>query len=184
MVENVLRTSFRILFIFIVIICNLNPTYSQQSQKQDIAKNEVKANILFVGFGYISINYERKIKPHFGAGLDLGSSFFNPNPKIHYSILPYFRLYYPLKRNNSFFIELNGALVSSSEQKLIGLGLNYEEIEGKDFGAGIAAGWKIVTNKSLVIEMVFGVGNDFIDNYDGIFDETYYRISLSVGKSF
>lgn len=164
---------------------------------RDIPQNEIKINLPTTIFlSYPEIAYERILSTDISLGAALGVALQKDRYPVNFAFNPYFRWFFGGnsksmdKYGAGFFIEANGALLSSN--------YNYNnppytytdnngnqiqvggDVEDDNFGAGLglAIGWKYLSKNNWVGEVYLGGGRDFVN------DGAYPRMGISIGKRF
>ncbi len=158
-----------------------------------LKKNELKVNLPVTIFAlFPEISYERVLNPDVsiggavGCSLDGGESYLNT-----FQFSPYARWFFGGSRKSmeksasGFFIELNGAVLSSvndnsEEYYYVNSAVTRVETNRNLLGAGlgVAIGWKYLNRSNWVGEILLGGGRDFIN------DGAYPRFGISIGKRF
>ncbi len=146
----------------------------QDADDKNDSKNELRLNVPATLASFPEITYERILNDESSLGFSLGMSV---NSDIDYDFLavPFYRLYFGNKRAAGFFVEPNVAVFSEERN---------DEVVGSEIGlgAGLAIGGKFLTRKGWVVELLGGMGRNFL-NTDYISD-IYPRIGVSIGKRF
>lgn len=165
-------TRYLMLLLF-SINCISNCLSQNESRTFHEFKNELSVNAAFILWGYSSISYERNLYRNISVGLDAGRSLFSFEVDISYNISPYARLYIPIKRRSSFFIELLGTLADLEDR------FDDEEVRG----LGTALGWKFLGKKNLSINIVLGVTANYL-NESGEYQDLFPRAGIYIGRRF
>jgi hypothetical protein len=154
--------------------------------QEEFRRNEIRLNLLpTLIFIYPEITYERALNENFSAGLSAGISPWEHPALREFSIIPFGRFYFGEQPARGFFIEANAALFAPENSFFrIGCDCHLYTAEGgrpdrHDFyiGAGVAAGWKILTRNNWVWDIMIGVGR-------GTNDSVYQRFGVSLGRRF
>ena len=136
--------------------------------------------------GYTSISYERNLNTNLGVGLDLGTSIFSFGEDVDYSLAPFIRRYFPAKKKNLFFVEILGAYVSYSYERVFYIGdRRFSEgfVPAEAIGFGTSVGWKFINKKSFTVSIVLGVISNYGDT-NFFFDDVVPRFGIYLGKRF
>jgi hypothetical protein len=145
----------------------LNLGFSQDKEKVDFPKNEIKGNALFLVAGAIEVTYERLLNEESGAGVSLFVPYTS-NIDTKFSLSPYYRFYFGQKPAAGFFAEGFGMLDSYTQQAGGALFSNYSGPEKNvtDFALGFGLGGKWVTKKGFIFEINGGVGRNLFNSSD------------------
>ena len=148
--------------------------YSQESQKVDLPKNEIKGNALFLVAGALEVTYEHLLNEESGVGISLFVPYDN-DINVNFSLTPYYRFYFGKKRAAGFFVEGFGMLNSYTQETYY---YAYEDFPPygtletvtkdniTDFALGFGLGGKWVTNRGFVFEINGGVGRNLFNSSD------------------
>ena len=165
----------KILTVLLLSIC-------WQLYSQDLgAKHEVKLDLPYILATAAKLEYEQI----FSEGTTFGVSglyHFNDYYNITYHLLGFYRWYFGKEPISGFFLEANTGLFGGTYESWISK-IGFEEKEKVDytsFGAGVALGWKFVTDTGIVLD-VFG-GAVRITNDKG--PEAFPRLGVCIGKRF
>ena len=142
--------------------------FSQESQKVDFPKNEIKGNALFLVAGALEVTYERILTEE----TSFGTSVFiaiTEDFETNFAITPYYRFYFGKKPAAGFFVEGFGSL--NSYDDLIYNGDNsssnyYNAVSRTDFALGFGLGSKWVTKSGFLFEINAGVGRNLFNSSD------------------
>lgn len=153
---------------------------------KDVPLNEVKINLPMTILGsYPEISYERILTSDVSVGASLGVALEKERLDMNFSFIPYARWFFGGNRDSmsksatGFFIEMNGALISSDVKKYYEQGEPSIKTENQ-FGAGLGfgIGWKYLSKGNWVGEILVGGGRDFVN------DSAYPHWGISLGKRF
>lgn len=185
------------ILLFISVMFCITILSAQETEQRDLLfrKNEVKLNLPITIFAsFAEASYERilsedtSIGASMGVTLDSGDTF-----GYKYQFSPYFRWFFGGNNESArkyaagFFLEANTALFGYDNIEKFYL---YNETTGtyhkfKDdrvgFGLGTGFGWKYVSNRNWVGEILVGVGKNIAEK-DGM--KVYPRVGIYIGKRF
>ncbi len=177
------------LFLSIALLCALS-TFSQETTEKTIKKNEIKINLPYFILGFPEITYERLLTNQTSLGVSVAFSIDNNNSafyddsendgKYNFSLIPYYRVYFEMKPNTSFFVDGNAALYS--QRKTDGDFFTDEKEGGLGFGFGFNVGTKYKTKGGWVAELSFGFTRTLI-NTDKL-NKVFPRAGILIGKTF
>lgn len=158
--------------------------YSQETQKVDFPKNEIKGNALFLVAGALEVTYERIINEESAVGVSLFLPYDN-EIDVNFSLTPYYRFYFGNKPAAGFFVEGFGMLNSYDDSiyTYINNSSNYEDVTRTDFALGFGLGAKWITRKGFVFEINGGVGRNLFNSSDSDF-EIVGRGGITLGYRF
>ncbi|WP_298650995.1 hypothetical protein [uncultured Proteiniphilum sp.] len=146
---------------------------------KDIPQNEVKLNLLnTIFYSFSEITYERILSADFSVGGSLGVALEPGTYPVDFAVTPYARWFFGGNAKNlqkygaGFFIEANGAIVSTNEN-------SYDMKSELLAGLGLAIGWKYLSLNNWVGELYLGAGRYSDSDYVG-----YPRLGISIGKRF
>ena len=160
--------------------------YSQETQKVDFPKNEIKGNALFLVLGAFEVTYERLLNEDSGLGVSL---FFvnEEDADVSFNLTPYYRAYFGKKPAAGFFVEgfsmINTGKYGSYSEYNPNTG-NYYEVGGEkftDFALGFGLGSKWIHRKGYVFEINAGIGRNLLSNNS---PEVVGRGGISLGYRF
>jgi hypothetical protein len=159
--------------------------YSQETQKVDFPKNEIKGNALMLVAGAFEVTYERILNEESAVGVSLFVPYDN-EIDVNFSLTPYYRFYFGKKPAAGFFVEGFGMLNSYDDS--IYKGQNnytsiYEDVTRTDFALGFGLGAKWITRKGFVFEINGGVGRNLFNSSDTDF-EFVGRGGITLGYRF
>jgi len=159
---------------------------SQEAQKVDFKRNELKGNALLLIFGSFEFSYERILNEESGVGIAVNIPFDKDNFDINYSFTGYYRYYFGKKPASGFFGEAFGMLNNIDDYVYDeSLDYYYEQKTLTDFALGIGLGGKWVTKKGLILEISSGIGRNLFNNqYDDRDYEIIGRGGITVGYRF
>jgi hypothetical protein len=164
----------------IVMFITLMPVLLFSQDSVSFKRNEIKFNVGYLLGGYPEISYERVLNDESSVGLSAGVNIENVIYK--FSFIPYYRVYFGKKPAAGFFMEGNLALFSQD-------GAEYDYRRGIQtytnflgFGAGIGLGGKFITKKGFIVELLGGLGRNFVNS--DVINEVYPRFGISIGKRF
>lgn len=160
--------------------------HSQETQKVDFPKNEIKGNALFLVVGALEATYERILNEESGVGISLFVPY-DDSINTKFSLAPFYRFYFGKKPASGFFAEGFGMLNSYSDDYYV-YDSNYNEstIDGEnitDFALGFGLGAKWVTKKGFLFEINGGVGRNLF-NSSGNDNEIVGRGGITLGYRF
>lgn len=158
--------------------------YSQDKEKFDFPKNEIKGNALFLVAGALEVTYERLLNEESGVGVSLFVPYDN-EIDVNFSLTPYYRFYFGKKPAAGFFVEGFGML-NSYDDSIYTQANNYSnlvEVTRTDFALGFGLGAKWVTQKGFVFEINGGVGRNLFNSSDSDF-EIVGRGGITLGYRF
>ena len=128
--------------------------YSQDEEKIDFPKNEIKGNALLLVAGALEVTYERLLNEESGVGVSLFVPYDN-DIDTNFSLSPYYRFYFGKKPAAGFFVEGFGMLNSYSDDYYVyDSNFNESKIDGEnitDFALGFGLGAKWVTKRGVFI---------------------------------
>ncbi len=81
--------------------------YSQETQKVDFKRNEIKANALFLVAGALEVTYEQLLNEESGVGVSLFVPYEN-EIDVNFSLTPYYRFYFGKNRQQDFSWKVSG----------------------------------------------------------------------------
>lgn len=166
----------------IVMFITLVPELLFSQDSVSFKRNEVKLNVGYLLGGYPEISYERILTHESSVGLSAGVNIEENVYKI--SFIPYYRIYFGKKPATGFFMESNLALFSQAGREYDNNRAfpiqTYTNFLG--FGAGIGLGGKLITKNGFIVELLGGLGRNFV-NIDAI-NYVYPRFGISIGKRF
>jgi len=146
---------------------------------KDIPRNEVKLNLpTTIFYSFSEITYERVLSADFSVGGSLGVALEPDKYLVDFAVIPYIRWFFGGNAKNlqkygaGFFIEANGAIVSTNESR-------YDMRSEWLPGLGLAIGWKYLSHNNWVGELYLGAGCYSESDYVG-----YPRLGISIGKRF
>ena len=143
--------------------------YSQDKEKVDFPKNEIKGNALFLVLGAVEVTYER-LNENSGLGVSL---FFVSEEDFDasFSLTPFYRAYFGKKPAAGFFVEGFSMINTGKNESDTYYDYNTDtsyNVEGEkytDFALGFGLGSKWVHKRGFVFEINAGIGrNLFSDN--------------------
>ena len=85
--------------------------YSQDKEKIDFPKNEIKGNALLLVVGALEFTYEHLLNEESGVGVSLFVPYDN-DIETNFSLSPYYRFYFGQKPAAGFFVEGFGMIDS------------------------------------------------------------------------
>lgn len=164
--------------------------YSQDKEKIDFPKNEIKGNALFLVAGALEGTYERILNEESGVGVSLFVPY-DHNDEIEYvkySLSGFYRYYFGVKPASGFFAEgfgmLNSYQYQYSTDFLIGVPNPPQNLKtNTDFALGFGLGAKWVTKKGFLFEINGGVGRNLFNSSDTDF-EIVGRGGITLGYRF
>ncbi|WP_310560691.1 DUF3575 domain-containing protein [Flavobacterium sp.] len=160
--------------------------HSQEKEKVDFPKNEIKGNALFLVLGAIEVTYERLLNEDSGLGVSL--FFINQEDSdTNFSFTPYYRAYFGKKPTAGFFVE-GFSMINSGQQgssfEYNSFTNNYDEIKGDkftDFALGFGLGSKWIHSKGYVFEINAGIGRNLLSDNS---PEVVGRGGITLGYRF
>jgi hypothetical protein len=166
------------LIVFIMLILAFN-CFAQEAGKSESdnpypGNNEIKLNMGYLIGGIAEISYERILSDESSAGISV-AAVFDDSIDFEYLIIPYYRFYFGRKRNAGFFFEANAAYFTEQTD-------NTPVRSESGLGLGLAVGGKFLTKKGWILELVGGLGRNFVN--EDIISGVYPRVGISVGKRF
>lgn len=183
----------KIILTALLITISLNLLAQEKKTKDStktlqLARNEVKLNLLSSVLSLPEINYERILKNNTSFGLAVFVGFENVF-KYNYGIIPYYRVYFGKSENigAGLFIEANAGIVNleSDYYSMVytpqGSVSYFKKGNVTNYGMGFATGAKFLTKKNFVGEIYLGAGR-FFGDYGG--ENAYPRIGVTIGKRF
>jgi len=170
----------------LILICFavLTIGYSQETEKIDFPKNEIKGNALFLVAGALEVTYEHLLNEESGVGVSLFVPYEN-EINVNFSLTPYYRFYFGKKPAAGFFVEGFGML-NSYDDSIYTPETNYssyDDVTRTDFALGFGLGAKWVTQKGFVFEINGGVGRNLFNSSDTDF-EIVGRGGITLGYRF
>jgi len=160
-------------------------SYSQETQKVDFAKNEIKGNALMLVAGAFEVTYERILNEESAVGVSLFVPYDN-DIDVNFSLTPYYRFYFGKKPSAGFFVEGFGMLNSYDDTIYTNennYNSTYEDVTRTDFALGFGLGSKWVTKRGFVFEINAGVGRNLFNSSDTDF-EIVGRGGITLGYRF
>ncbi|RNC66948.1 hypothetical protein [Proteiniphilum sp. X52] len=146
---------------------------------RDLPRNEIKLNLPTTIFSsFPEISYERILSADFSLGGSLGAALDQGRYPVDFAVIPYVRWFFGGNAKNlqkygaGFFIEANGAIVSTNERF-------YDMRSEVLAGFGLAIGWKYLSQNNWVGELYVGGVRYSDTDYVG-----YPRLGISIGKRF
>lgn len=139
--------------------------HSQESQKVDFKKNEIKGNALMLIAGGFEATYEYLVNEESGVGASVFVPFVN-DFDTKFSFAPYYRFYFGEKPAAGFFVEGFGMFntfeytpdwfsdTDSSE---------YQKSQS-DFALGFGLGGKWITKRGFLVEVNGGIGRNLFNS--------------------
>jgi hypothetical protein len=159
--------------------------YSQDKDKVDFPKNEIKGNALLLVAGAIEVTYERLINEESGVGVSLFVPYAN-NMDTKFALTPFYRFYFGEKLAAGFFVEGFGMINSYTQQASSGsffTSYSGPEKNITDFALGFGLGGKWVTKRGFVFEINGGVGRNLFNSNDADY-EIVGRGGITLGYRF
>ncbi|MDD2512810.1 MAG: hypothetical protein PHH64_02840 [Proteiniphilum sp.] len=150
-------------------------------------QNELKLNLATSIFSSMpEITYERILHTDLSLGASALVSLEPDDNDLNLALIPYMRWFFGgnteslQKCGAGFFIELNGALLSTDIDENVYENETYVTHSKGTTGAGLglALGWKYLTRNNWVGELYGGAGRDFMN------DDAYPRVGITIGKRF
>lgn len=141
--------------------------YSQDKEKIDFPKNEIKGNALLLVVGALEFTYEHLLNEESGVGVSLFVPYDN-DIETNFSLSPYYRFYFGQKPAAGFFVEGFG-MIDSYEDSIYTEANNYssyDDISRTDFALGFGLGSKWVTKNGFLFEINAGVGRNLFNSSD------------------
>jgi hypothetical protein len=142
--------------------------YSQETQKVNFLKNEIKVNALFLVAGALEVTYERILNEETG----LGASVFiaiTDDFNTKFALTPYYRLYFGKKPAAGFFVEGFGSL-NSYDDSIYNWESNnyssYRDVTRTDFALGFGLGSKWTNKRGFLLEINGGIGRNLFNSSD------------------
>jgi len=156
--------------------------YSQETQKLDFPKNEMKINAAFLVAGALDISYERILNEEsaFGASLFLA---IDEDIDTKLAFTPYYRYYFGKKPAAGFFAEGFGMLNNYDSYKYNTIGNESRTTNRTDFALGFGLGAKWITKKGFIFEINGGVGRNLFNSTDTDY-EIVGRSGITFGYRF
>jgi hypothetical protein len=139
--------------------------YSQDKEKVDFPKNEIKGNALLLVAGALEVTYERLINEESGVGVSLFVPYDN-DIDTNFSLSPYYRFYFGKKPAAGFFVEGFGMLNSYESYIYTNNWSSNDTVYRTDFALGFGLGAKWVTTKGFLFEINAGVGRNLFNSSD------------------
>ncbi len=158
--------------------------YSQETQKVDFKRNEIKGNALFLVAGALEVTYEQLLNEESGVGVSLFVPYEN-EIDVNFSLTPYYRFYFGKKPAAGFFVEGFGMLNSYDDSIYTEANnySSYDDVTRTDFALGFGLGAKWVTKKGFIFEINGGVGRNLFNSSDTDF-EIVGRGGITLGYRF
>jgi len=158
--------------------------YSQETQKVDFPKNEIKGNALLLVAGALEITYERILTEESAVGVSLFVPYDN-EIDTKFALTPYYRFYFGKKPAAGFFAECFGMINSYTQQEGGDFFSSYDGPEKNitDFALGFGLGGKWITRKGFVFEINAGIGRNLF-NSNGTDHEFVGRGGITLGYRF
>jgi len=178
--KNIISLSFLMLSVFSV------NAQENATTNNNIKKNEIKINGLYLVVGAVEVTYERLLNEESGIGI----SVFLPidddiNDDINYYISPYYRMYFGKKYAAGFFVEGFGLLSSVNENRFdFDTADGFSEKTVTDFALGIGVGGKWVTKRGFLAELSFGIGRNLFNNSSNSDNDFVGKIAITLGYRF
>lgn len=158
----------KLLLLLLLCLSRFTIGYSQENQKVDFLKNEIKVNALFLVAGALEVTYERIINEETG----LGAAVFiaiTDDFDTNFALTPYYRFYFGKKPAAGFFVEGFGSL-NSYEDSVYNWEINgdssYKDVSRTDFALGFGLGSKWTTKRGFLLEINAGVGRNLFNSSD------------------
>ena len=158
--------------------------HSQETQKVDFKRNEIKGNALFLVAGALEVTYEQLLNEESGVGVSLFVPYEN-EIDVNFSLTPYYRFYFGKKPAAGFFVEGFGMLNSYDDSIYTEANnySSYDDVTRTDFALGFGLGAKWVTKKGFIFEINGGVGRNLFNSSDTDF-EIVGRGGITLGYRF
>lgn len=160
--------------------------YSQEKEKVDFPKNEIKGNALILIAGGFEVTYEHLLNEESGMGVSVFVPFVN-DFDTKFNLTPYYRFYFGEKPAAGFFVEGFGMFntFEYSEDWLF----NETPIEftkrQSDFALGFGLGGKWVTKRGFVVEVNGGIGRNLFNSLSEDYGHQFVgRGGVSLGYRF
>ena len=167
----------RVMMILLLVMCC--QLYSQTVAE----KNEFKLDLAYILAPALKVEYERLLSD----GTTLGAAglyHFDDDYNIKYQILGFYRWYFGKEPISGFFLEANMGISGGYYESWFSYALDGSKEESEEsysaLGAGIALGWKFVTNTGVVLDIFSGIGRMVGD----VGPEVYPRWGVCIGKRF
>ncbi len=174
------HTSISTALICLNLLCfNLSSNFidaqSQEVSYENLStlKNEYKANLAYILFGYVEVQYERILPSNSSAGIVFGKSIREMD--LDYHLMAFYRLFFSKQSGMGFFIEGSGAFWKE-DNFFFGETTN-------SAGVGVAIGGKFFRSGGFHGEFVLGLGRTLTDSF-GDFEESYPRFAINLGQRF
>jgi hypothetical protein len=176
----------RLSILFLSLIIGGIALAQESSDYPNLKRNELKVNLPLSIFGsYPEVDYERLLNSDISVGASLGFRVSDAEDyPLTFSLIPHFRWFFGGSYSSmqkvaaGFFIELNSALLTRDDIEDYS-GDNWGKKSKFGVGAGLAIGWKYISNNNWVGEIFLGGGRDFSNS-----DHGYARVGISIGKRF
>ena len=149
--------------------------YSQIPERNIVAKHEMKIDMAYLLSPAFKLEYENLLNEGNSWGI-VGFANIANNPTFAYQLLGFYRLYFGKSFASGFFLEGNFGVTGGHRYGSWSQSDDYAAA-----GAGIALGWKLVTEKGVVLDLFAGLGRLFENNFD---PGVYPRMGICLGKRF
>ena len=153
------------------------------AQNETYPKNELRVNVGYALMNFPEISYERMLSKETSAGLSVAIAMDGGDDSFFIEMLasPFYRLYFGNQPVAKFFFETNGA-VYNEEAYYYNHNNGYDTKNKLGLGLGIGVGGKFTTSKGVAVELLAGIGRNFLN--ENKISGSYPRLGVSVGKQF
>jgi hypothetical protein len=160
--------------------------YSQEKEKSETLKNEIKINALFLVLGAVEVTYENLLNKDTGLGVSL--FFVNEEDfDSSFSLTPYYRAYFGRKPAAGFFVEGFSMINTGKNGSYYNYNYNtnsYDYVIGKkytDFALGFGVGSKWIHSRGFTFEINGGIGRNLLSDNS---PEVVGRGGITLGYRF
>ena len=160
--------------------------YSQDKEKVDFSKNEIKGNALLLIAGGFEVSYERLLNEESSLGLSVFVPFVD-DFDTKFSLTPYYRFYFGEKPAAGFFVEGFGMFNTFEYTSDWFSDTSPSEFPERqsDFALGFGLGGKWITKRGFLFEVNGGIGrNLFNSNSEEYGHQIVGRGGVSLGYRF
>jgi hypothetical protein len=176
------------LLIALVLFCSINTFAQSDSGFSYTEFHEPKINLGYLILGNFDVTYEYLLSEESGVGVNLMVPFDDyVEWNINYNLTGYYRFYFGDKHADGFFGEAFANLNNVEDRVPIegSEPLRRRDKDVTDLALGISAGYKLVSNGGVVLEIFAGGGRNLFSefNSDRNFDFVL-RAGLNVGYRF
>ena len=169
-------------FLFCIILIQ---GVSQDESEKKLGRHELKLNLVnLILLENVELNYEYIAGEDFTIGL-AASYLWDDFSDLNFILFPNAR-FYPsqAEAGTGFFTELSVPIFGYEDEEECFLSNNFFTCPTENkvgVGVGVAAGYKLISRKGFVGEIILGIGRDFDDSSS---IEGFPRIGITFGKRF